>query len=58
MSKMVLLDVLGFVKITLGEQTQKSTNSRRQQWKYYGEGGWGGAYEGLLSLHLGLQIEQ
>ncbi len=27
------MDVLGFVKIALGKQTQQSTNSRRQQWK-------------------------
>jgi hypothetical protein len=31
--KRVLLDVLGFVKITLREQTQQTTNSWRQWWK-------------------------
>jgi hypothetical protein len=28
-----ILDVLGFIEVTLGEQTQQSTNSQRQQWK-------------------------
>ncbi len=33
--KWVLLDVLGFVKITQGKQTQQSTDSWRQQWMIF-----------------------
>ncbi len=41
--KRVLLDVLSFVKITLGEQTQHSTNSWRQQWNLLWRGCTAGA---------------